>query len=261
VWTGIIEGDLAEIEVTGASPRDRLSIDCAYQHNLPRVLSVTDPNDIHLLYEFDNDPALIAAARAVAKIGFMTEKGPASCTGFLVSASLLVTNNHCINSTQRCDTAIVIFGYEQARDGTISAAEQADCLQFISVDANKFDVAVLRVSGAPGQRWGTLTFSTRAIGQEQVLVVEHPGGEPKSVSKKDCVVKTPAPIQAGRAGAEFGHLCDVMDGSSGSPILDHDYRVVGVHHLGFEKRGRWAAENRAVVPQVLSSVLQLLDPQ
>ncbi len=112
------------------------------------------------------------------------------------------------------------------------------------------DAALIEVAGSPGKRWGSLAFSDAIPTlNEAAVVVQHPAGFPKFVSRIDCVVST-MPADGVKVGKEsdFGHSCDTMDGSSGSPVLRRaDLKVMGLHHWGFvDHGGKWSAENRAV---------------
>lgn len=58
-------------------------------------------------------------------------------------------------------------------------------------------------------------------------------------------------------GNDFGHQCDSEAGSSGSPVLDLQHRVVGLHHLGGCSAGG-RGENRAVS---MARILPLFPPE
>jgi V8-like Glu-specific endopeptidase len=59
----------------------------------------------------------------------------------------------------------------------------------------------------------------------------------------------------GGGATDFGHLCDTLGGSSGSPVLDRQSgRLVGLHHLGIPP-GAADPVNQAVhIGQVLEDV-------
>jgi V8-like Glu-specific endopeptidase len=57
---------------------------------------------------------------------------------------------------------------------------------------------------------------------------------------------------------DFGHGCTTSEGSSGSPVIDAHYKVIGLHHLGFDGSGRWASENRAVKASQFAKLIETL---
>ena len=70
--------------------------------------------------------------------------------------------------------------------------------------------------------------------RQALLVLEHPAGEAKQVSILDCRVEHAEIEGTSSTKTDFGHLCDTLGGSSGSPIQDiNTGDVIGLHHLGF----------------------------
>jgi len=256
-WSGLIDGDATTIEVRADGPPTGLAFrlrEYVFQAPSATLLSVTGTNDLTHVIKLGNASPEYRAARAVAKLSLVTPDGPASCTGFLVGDSLLLTNEHCVKSQEECDTTVVLFGYEQDVAGTLQAGERLTCRKWIK-SLFDLDVSVLQVDGAPGARWGRLDLLGRdLVAQEPLLVVQHPAGQPKQFSRADCHVSTlDAPGRAEHT--DFGHLCDTMSGSSGSPVLDAALKVVGLHHYGFAT-DRWSAENRAVRIRLIIDALQ-----
>lgn len=215
------------------------------------VLSRQDPNHIRDkdVSAYADNVAIMGVARSVAKLSFPTGKKLATCTGFMVTADLLLTNHHCVSTIDTCFGTVAIFGYQRNTAGLVQATKQYDCIAVIATSKER-DYSLLQIDGSPGAEWGVLRFArSSALADRQALyMVQHPSGEPKRVALDDCNASTPK-----AAGAvvslmsDFGHKCDTESGSSGSPVLDLSHHVVGLHHLGFDaKVERWARENRAV---------------
>jgi V8-like Glu-specific endopeptidase len=181
---------------------------------------------------------------------------PYMCTGFLISEDRFLTNEHCVNSAAVCETAASTFGYEDTENGSTSPGRRYECDQLISSDAD-LDFALLKLSGKPGLMWGTLKLSSREPAlSEPVIVIEHPAGEPKQVSRRDCSITT---VQADgrKSHTDIGHKCDTLGGSSGSPVLSENFDVIGLHHFGFSNDPRWTGENRAVRMSLIMQKLGL----
>jgi V8-like Glu-specific endopeptidase len=248
-WTGIINGDFARVEVL-ASERPaglRLKIaEIAFQKSMGAPFSISLPDDREPIIKYKNIPSIYSKARAVAKLTFVVGANTAMCTAFLIDNDRMLTNEHCINQHSTCETMTAIFGYQIGENGSVNDGEQHRCTRFIGSD-RVLDVAMIQVAGKPGLVWGNLQLTARDIVKdEQAYMIQHPAGEPKQISRKDCSVVT-AQADGNGAATDFGHKCDTLGGSSGSPVLGSDFAVIGLHHFGFDVRGdRWRDENRAV---------------
>ena len=67
-----------------------------------------------------------------------------------------------------------------------------------------------------------------------MVMIQHPAGRPKQVSIVNCKVMGARVAGVTSALTDFGHGCDTLNGSSGSPAIDiQTGRVLGLHHLGY----------------------------
>ncbi|MBR1164941.1 trypsin-like serine peptidase [Bradyrhizobium elkanii] len=253
IWTPLIKGTASQVELAGepqAGTEFRVVIGAVASNVPPQkpTLNIVRDFDLeNIEYIRANQPEIFVAGRPVAKISFLIREGPAACTGFMVSDDRMITNHHCINTEEICKSADIIFGFNKS-DSPLGD-EMQRCLRLVDKDED-LDAALIEVAGSPGKRWGSLAFSDAVPAlNEAAVVVQHPAGFPKFVSRIDCIVST-MPADGVKAGKEsdFGHSCDTMDGSSGSPVLRRaDLKVIGLHHWGFvDGAGKWSAENRAV---------------
>jgi hypothetical protein len=112
-----------------------------------------------------------------------------------------------------------------------------------------------------------LTLSTRPLVAEPdkawspraAIVIQHPAGEYKQVSIFSCAINEPQ--VAGRSPkSDFGHLCNTLGGSSGSPVMDPvTGAVVGLHHFGF-KTGMAKPFNQGVLLGPILEDVKAQDP-
>lgn len=171
----------------------------------------------------------LARARAVARIKLADGS---LGTGFLTDENLLVTNNHVLPSAAAACEAVAQFNYQKTTSGL---DEPIDELGFVPaegfVTSIDDDFTIVRVAGAPNAKWGALAVRPAVIGVgDRVNIIQHPGGDQKQLSFFANVV---VHVGAGR----IQYLTDTMPGSSGAPVFDRAWNLVGLHHSG-----GWLAE-------------------
>jgi hypothetical protein len=188
--------------------------------------------------------------RSVARIRFVGDEGIAYfCTGFLVAPDLLLTNEHCIQSERERRSALVDFDYDTAG----SRARPYLLSTTVLLDAG-LDYGLFRLKKTPGRPPLPLRDTQIADGQA-LLIIQHPAGEPKQVSLTQCTVSQTSLKGRGEPGTDFGHLCDTLGGSSGSPVQDpRNGDVVGLHHLGFRKGSPGAVNQAVKIGKILQDI-------
>lgn len=262
VWTGVVAGDSAQVEVvwTGAPPALEFHVtEVAYPVEAAQTLSVVVPDEREEVASYANQPELWQASRSVAKLSFVEQGVAYSCTGFLVADDLFLTNEHCVNSQAACGTAVAVFGYEKLANGGLEFGQQYRCARLESANY-ELDYALLRLDRRAGSSWGRLPLSTQPLASGQpVYVVGHPGGRPKLVSKRGCSVVQPAVRGRSATPTDFSHRCDTETGNSGSPVLNASHEVVGLHHLGFGPGGFTAVNRATQIGLVRTAISGFLD--
>lgn len=229
----------------------QVKIDAILEHAGGGVLfSTHGSNDLTPIHDSGVPEEISAKGAAVAWLSFVDANGkPGNCTGFLISANILLTNEHCVNDATSCQTLSVVFDYEIGPDRRLGIGPQRRCVDFELGNVNfELDATAIRLDRALNEDRMTLSLSNETEGPEGALVViQHPGQNvPKQVSIIDCKAVARR-LDARGSATDFTHTCDTATGSSGSPILDATGRVVGLHHFGFEDApdSNWS-ENRAV---------------
>jgi hypothetical protein len=232
-WTGEIRGNSATIELftTAASVPLKLVIDRAVVSKPPVKPQSISPDGNQLEpYRVQAEP-IRTIGRSVVRLRFVDDvkNKVFTCTGFLVFTSAhILTNEHCINTDREMRSALVDFDF----DGGGAATRTVRLGKLLLTDP-ALDFSLLELA-EPSDR-AVLSLKTGASAEGHALViVQHPGGETKQVSIRGCKVKGVQITGTTAAGTDFGHLCDTLGGSSGSPVLDAtDFAVVGLHHFGF----------------------------
>lgn len=175
-----------------------------------------------------------AAANSVARI--VTRDLRPLATGFLISDRLLITNNHVFATPAQAAAAFIEFYYELdigRNPRAISRFRLAPEQFFLTNDQDDLDYTVVAV----GQRvagtgelaeFGYLPLSDagdKHMLGEYVNIIEHPEGDYKqAVLRENQLVW--------RLTHVLHYMADTNPGSSGSPVLNDEFRVVALHHWG-----------------------------
>jgi endonuclease G len=162
-------------------------------------------------------------------------------TGWLIAPGLLVTNHHVISArlnndpptAKSSDITLQATG-AQAWFDYVDTMKPHAVYKIVSLEASDatLDYAVLRVAAGasddlpPLSAWGHLRLAAESFELRQGIplnIIQHPSGDVKHVAirRNDCVSAGPS--------AEFQYLTDTLPGSSGSPVFNDDWEVVGLH--------------------------------
>ncbi|WP_405977009.1 endonuclease [Streptomyces sp. NBC_00158] len=178
------------------------------------------------------------AARSVGRI---TVRSPGSVlhgTGFLVSPSLLITNNHVLGSAEEATAGVVEFNLQAGTDGRplVPVVFQLDPQSFF-VTHRDLDFTVVAVSGRsrdgePLTSFGRLPLKEargKAVIGELVNIIQHPNGEPKQLALRDNQI-------VDVLDDHLHYSADTAHGSSGAPVFNDQWEVVALHHSGVPRR-------------------------
>lgn len=162
------------------------------------------------------------AARAVVRIVTAESLG----SGFLVGPGLIMTNHHVISSQLAAQPCAFQFHYQldrQMRPMPVQVARaRPDGHFYTNPD---LDVTVVELLDVPTDV-APLTLARRLVRRdERVNIIQHPGGHYKKISMQNNFV-----VYAD--GRVLQYLTSTEPGSSGSPVFDNDFLVVGIHHSG-----------------------------
>lgn len=194
------------------------------------------------------DGALITTwGQGIAHVEVLTASGGViPCTGFFVSAHVMVTAAHCIASHEEARATRLFVSGQEIRGHTLRLLMAQD-IDFSLVWVDAPQPAFLSVSETPSGA---------------SLLWQRPSLAEKKVSAVGCVTKA-------NSGLNVEHQCDSMPGASGAPLQDRaSGAVIGVHVVGcLSEYGKPSCVNgalrmtevrariRALLPE-----LQALDP-
>ncbi|MGO9207503.1 MAG: DNA/RNA non-specific endonuclease [Candidatus Limnocylindrales bacterium] len=180
------------------------------------------------------------AARPVGRVRIRTASGRAAGfgTGSLIGPRMLLTNNHVLGSAAIARASVVEFNVQDGLDGRPLSPEEFALApdQFFLTDvALDFTLVAVAPRGASGAELARFSWNRAREDDDPVLVeefvniVQHPGGRPKQVALRD--------NQVIDLLDDFLHYrADTEPGSSGAPVFNDQWELVGLHHSGVPRR-------------------------
>ncbi len=183
------------------------------------------------------------AQRAVARVVLPTGE---YATGFLISPSLFITNNHVIDDLALALQSKFEFNYQLALNGTLAGMEtyNASADSFYTSDVDNLDYTVIKLKDKPGEKWGYIPlysnnyrindndnyteFAPESLygkGNGMILqIIEHPEHRAKEVVMHDCMLSSVRDQMR-----LFRYTCDTEPASSGSPVFDKYWHIFALH--------------------------------
>lgn len=220
--------------------------------DLERILGTNDLLDMNY---FERG---LRAARSVGRIIFISPGGREAgfATGFMVSPRLMLTNQHVFGKASDAESAELEFDYQLDVMGKLKPTERFRFSpgEFFWADA-ALDFALVAVNPSPrfGRRtladfaWLPMNATPGKVSPgEFVSLIQHPGGQPKQLAVRENRL-----VSMDEEPPMLTYLSDTAPGSSGSPVFNDAWQVVGLHHSGVPKRnsaGQWIGRAGQVLP-------------
>jgi len=164
-------------------------------------------------------------ARAVSYIEVVNQW---SGTGFMFTPNLLITNNHVVPAKDLLPTIIFRFNYQLTSDGAMEVTKDyAAKVDGIFQTNAELDYTIIELDLDPGKEWGFLRLQESSIANKdsRVNIIQHPAGLPKQVSLQNNLI-------AYADSRIIQYYTSTLGGSSGSPVFDDKWQVIGLHHAG-----------------------------
>jgi hypothetical protein len=174
--------------------------------------------------------ALVALAPGVCKLTVDVNGDGQYGTGFRIGPDLLLTNWHVLHRLGDGAPATAVtaeFGFEDDGRGGLLAGEPVRCAVAPVADDEADDWAVLRAADPLRPEWPVLSMSNTAAPTPtaSAYIVQHPLGARKRVA----FVRNQVSYFDDRV---VHYLTDTDVGSSGSPVVDGQGRLLALHHRG-----------------------------
>lgn len=157
-------------------------------------------------------------------------------SGFLISPDLFLTNQHVLPDEAAVKQAVIWVDYDEAEDvSTGNYIEAVGTKLLHSSFRTDLDYSLIKVqfkkSGKPAPAYINLRdFGRKPIPEkDSVIIVQHPGGGTRQIVTKDTPV-----VEV--IGNRIRYEADTDEGSSGAPVFDLDYHIIGLHHEAFGSR-------------------------
>src|SRR3954454_3944790 len=155
-------------------------------------------------------------------------------TGFLVSSKLLLTNNHVLENEDSALFSVAQFNYEMdldQKERPIKSFRFKPNILFITDQKLDFTLVAIEEISADGTKSSDFGFlpllpqKGKVLLGEYVSIIQHPSGAPKAVALRENKITD-------IIDDYIHYSTDTQPGSSGSPVFNDQWIVVGLHHAG-----------------------------
>jgi len=175
--------------------------------------------------------------RDISVLKLALEKQEAVCqlnigpsTGFLIAEDILMTCNHVLPDKRIASLCKARFNLQlDEKRMPLTRDEYSLAPDKLFETDPELDVTVVKVAGKPGtkSKWGYIQLS-RVFPQpgNSAIIIQHPSQlKYKKIALGDMEIKYVD-------NREIQYLSDTLPGSSGSPIFNDDFKLIGVHRAG-----------------------------
>lgn len=282
-WAWSVESSTVALALGCATASDAdnttFSIDkYAVQADPPSPTSICGPDDKKDAVCYKNTHRTVYnKSKAVCRIRI---SGVGSCTGWLVGVStsgnsLLLTNEHCIDSQSDVDNSSFQFMAENpiCTDNTNGSSNGivygGKSLKKINAG---LDYALVELEPRGGthahQAYGYFGLESRKpIVGEKIYIPQHAGARIKQLGlvdtrnspQNDCkVLSINQNGCTSSSNVDLRYTCDTEGGSSGSPVVSfNSHKIIGLHHCGGGCQGNMGVMMSQIYPQISGYMFEM----
>jgi V8-like Glu-specific endopeptidase len=175
-------------------------------------------------------------ARSVCRLTVTFPRGGGYGTAFRVGPRHLLTNHHVLFDTEDGDAKATVaeawFDYETDGKGRLRPIVQIGCdLDTVAYDEVN-DWALVQTSEPIPEAYPALSMegAREPKVDDRVYIIQHPEGQPKKIAFQHNLVRAVEPQL-------LQYWTDTDVGSSGSPVFDDQWNLVGLHHYAVPSPG------------------------
>ncbi|KAA3621514.1 MAG: serine protease [Bacteroidetes bacterium] len=210
----------------------------------------------------------ITYAKSVCKVEVRnkpTEEGIRTIvgTGFLLPGHLLMTNNHVIGSTAEAADSVLYFNYQlDAEDNKQDPLTYKLAPEEVFFTNEDYDFSIIKVKDEPKRpldQFGHVNIDLDEYSDEPALynhvtIIQHPMGGYKQIAlNENQITKVDKETQT------ILYKTDTEEGSSGSPVFNDNWKVIGLHHAHVssqDEQGVQTFHNKGVMMEKILDILK-----
>jgi V8-like Glu-specific endopeptidase len=201
-------------------------------------------------------------ARCVCKIDtegtdFQGARGTWFGTGFLVAPDILLTNHHVLNSIEVARNAWCTFNFETGPDNkplqTKAVRLEPERLFVTSALQDGLDYTFVGIDTSAAEQYGHIPMLRNSFTVhpgDAANIVQHPEGRHKEVTLQQNEVLQDT-------GVLLHYASDTLGGSSGSPVFNNRWELIGLHHASRKNDQALSLGEGRPVPEYLNEGIKI----
>lgn len=161
----------------------------------------------------------------IARLVIYNKENPAEsalCSGFLIKKNVLVTNNHCVSTATDCENTYINIYTEKSTVKTRCDSIIHTEVDHLLMKKKNIDLTVLKLKiqdDIPFFQMSSLEL--RPEDKVRSWVIDHISGRQARITELECYFESNSTSLRLRN-------CPIIQGNSGSPLVDHEGKVLGL---------------------------------